>query len=67
MRRNCLTRQKKRSTKFRHPRALFMAIISSYWSSLSINLRILTLRKRRDVNRFLHKLTAPSRLIVNTL
>jgi len=44
-----------------------MAIISSYWSSLSINLRILTLRKRRDVNRFLHKLTAPSRLIVNTL
>ncbi|CAE6869723.1 hypothetical protein R75465_08199 [Paraburkholderia aspalathi] len=39
--------------------------IRSYWSSLSINLGILCFRKRQDVNRFPHKLTAPSAMIVN--
>jgi hypothetical protein len=40
--------------------------IRAYWSSLSINLGILNFRKRQDVNRFLQKLTAPGRMIVNT-
>jgi len=40
--------------------------IRAYWSSLSINLGILNFRKRQDVNRFLQKLTAPDRMIVNT-
>jgi hypothetical protein len=35
--------------------------IRSYWSSLSISLGILFFRKRQDVNRFPHKLTAPRR------
>jgi hypothetical protein len=39
--------------------------IRSYWSSLSISLGILFFRKRQDVNRFPHKLTAPSSMIVN--
>jgi hypothetical protein len=33
--------------------------IRSYWSSLSISLGILFFRKRQDVNRFPHRLTAP--------
>ena len=39
--------------------------IRSYCSSLSINLGIQSFPKRQDVNRFLHKLTAHSLLIVN--
>src|SRR5258708_2011153 len=39
--------------------------IRSYWSSLSISLGILFFRKRQDVNRFPHRLTAPSSMIVN--
>jgi hypothetical protein len=42
-------------------------VIRAYWPSLSINLGILIFRKRQDVNRFLRKLTALARMIVNTL